>query len=104
MHDAGSLLQAAAAGAALGGVFFVGLWWTVQLVMIASNPVPWLLASLLLRMSVVLGGFYFVGSGRWDRLAACVVGFAAARVIVTVLSSIAARGQPRAAAEVGDAP
>jgi F1F0 ATPase subunit 2 len=91
MHDIGSLLQAAAAGAALGGVFFVGLWWTVQLVIIAHNPVPWFLGSLLLRMSVVLAGFYFVGAGRWDRLAACFMGFAAARVIVTVLPSLAAR-------------
>jgi F1F0 ATPase subunit 2 len=104
MHDVGSLLQSAAAGAALGGMFFVGLWWTVQLVMIASNPVPWFLASLLLRMSAVLAGFYFVGGGHWDRLAACFLGFAAARVLVTVLSSLAARGRPRAAAEVTNAP
>jgi F1F0 ATPase subunit 2 len=85
MHDAGALLQAAAAGIALGGVFFVGLRWTVQLLVTASNPVPWFLTSLLLRMSVVLAGFYFVGAGHWDRLAACLVGFIAARVIVTVL-------------------
>jgi F1F0 ATPase subunit 2 len=97
MHDAGSLLQAATAGAALGGMFFAGLWWTVRLVMAANNPAPWFLASLLVRMSAVLAGFYFVGGGRWDRLAACLMGFAAARAIGTVLSS-------RAAAEIRDAP
>jgi F1F0 ATPase subunit 2 len=91
MADVGSLLWAATAGATLGGVFFVGLWWTVQLVMIAHNPVPWFLASLLLRMGAVLAGFYFVGAGHWDRLAACFLGFAAARVVVTVLPSVAAR-------------
>jgi F1F0 ATPase subunit 2 len=104
MHDVGSVLQAAAAGVALGGVFFAGLWWTVQLVVIARHPVPWFLASLLLRMGIVLGGFYFVGDGHWDRLAACLVGFAAARVIVAVLPSLADRGRLRAAAEVRDAP
>jgi F1F0 ATPase subunit 2 len=104
MHDLGALLWAAAAGAALGGVFFVGLWWTVQLVMIAHNPVPWFLGSLLLRMGAVLAGFYFVGLGHWDRLAACFLGFAAARVIVTVLPSLAARGRRRADFEVKDAP
>lgn len=94
MHDIGSMLQAATAGAALGGMFFVGLWWTVRLVMIANNPVPWFFASLLLRMSVVLAGFYFVGGGHWDRLVACFVGFAAARVLVTVLPSLAVRNAP----------
>jgi F1F0 ATPase subunit 2 len=93
MHDAGALLQAAAAGVALGGVFFVGLWWTVQLLVSATNPAPWFLASLFSRMGVVLAGFYFVGGGRWERLAACFLGFAAARVIVTVLSSPAAEAR-----------
>jgi F1F0 ATPase subunit 2 len=93
MHDAGSLVQAAAAGTALGGVFFAGLWWTVKLVVTGHNPLPWFLASLLLRMSTVLAGFYFVGGGRWDRLAACFLGFAAARVIVAVLPSLAARAR-----------
>ena len=104
MDDVGSLLLAAAAGAALGGLFFVGLWWTVQLVMIAHHPVPWFLGSLLLRVSAVLAGFYFVGVGHWDRLAACFLGFAAARVVVTVLPSLAARGRRRPTAEVRDAP
>jgi F1F0 ATPase subunit 2 len=96
MHDVGALSLAAIAGAALGGMFFVGLWWTVQLVMIANHPVPWFLGSLLLRMGVVLAGFYFVGHGSWDRLAACFLGFAAVRVLVTVLPSLAARGRRHA--------
>jgi F1F0 ATPase subunit 2 len=104
MHDAGSLLQAVTAGAALGGVFFVGLWWTVQLATMARNPAPWFLASLLLRMSVVLAGFYYAGGRHWDRLAACVVGFVAARVIVIVLSWLSARGRAGRAAEVRHAP
>jgi len=91
MHDLGPLLWAASAGAALGVVFFVGLWWTVQLVMIAHHPVPWFLASLLLRMSAVLAGFYLVGGGHWDRLVACFLGFAAARLIAAVLPSLTAR-------------
>jgi len=63
MHDVGSLVQAATAGAVLGGMFLVGLWWTVRLIMIANHPVPWFLASLLLRMSAVLAGFYLSGVG-----------------------------------------
>ncbi len=104
MHELGSLLWAAAAGLALGGLFFVGLWWTVQLVMIAHHPVPWFLGSLLLRMGIVLAGFYFVGGGHWERLAACFLGFAGARVMVTVLPSLAAKRRPRSAPEITHVP
>ena len=104
MHDAGSLLQSAMAGAALGGIFLVGLWWTVQLGTLARNPAPWFLVSLLLRVGVVLGGFYFVGGRDWHRLAASAVGFAAARVIVTVLLWLSARERPSRAAELPHAP
>jgi F1F0 ATPase subunit 2 len=98
--EAGSLLQAALAGAAFGGIFFVGLWWTVRLGTLAKNPAPWFLVSLLLRMSVVLGGFFYVGGQHWDRLAACVVGFGAARTVVTAASWLSARRHPGRAAEV----
>ncbi len=104
MHEAGLLLEAATAGAALGGIFFVGLWWTVQLATLARNPAPWFLVSLLLRMGVVLGGFFYVGGRHWDRLAACAAGFVAARVIVTVLSWLSAQRRPSRAAEVRHAP
>ncbi|MGA8706980.1 MAG: ATP synthase subunit I [Steroidobacteraceae bacterium] len=102
MLEAESLLQAAIAGAALGGIFFVGLWWTVQLGTLAKNPAPWFLVSLLLRVGVILGGFYFVGGRDWHRLAACAVGFAAARVIA--LSWLSARGRPSRAPEIPHAP
>ena len=85
------------AGALLGLIFFAGLWWTVRCVMIADNPVLWFLASLLVRMGAVLAGFYFIGGGHWDRLAACFLGFAATRVIVAFLPAVAA-------AEGGNAP
>jgi F1F0 ATPase subunit 2 len=104
MHDGWSLLRAVTAGAALGGTFFIGLWWTIRRGMPARNPAPWFLVSLLLRVGVVLGGFYFVGGRDWHRLAASAVGFAAARVIVTVLLWLSARERPSRAAELPHAP
>jgi F1F0 ATPase subunit 2 len=94
--DLQPLLPAAAAGLALGVIFFGGLLWTVRKVVSSSWPAPWVFASLILRMSVALTGFYLVSDGDWRRLLACVVGFAAARLAVTWLS--------RPSPEVGNAP
>ena len=96
VNDLQQLLPAAAAGLALGVIFFGGLLWTVRKVVSSSWPALWISASLILRMSTSLTGFYFVSDGDWRRLLACVVGFAAARLAVTWLS--------RSASETGHAP
>jgi F1F0 ATPase subunit 2 len=71
------------AGLVLGTIFFGGLLWTVRKGVVAKQPALWFLGSLLLRMSVVLVGFAFVSGGHWERLAICLVGFIAARFVVT---------------------
>lgn len=70
------------AGAALGAIFFGGLWWTVQRAATARAPVRWFLGSLVLRTAIVLSGFYVVGAGQPVRLGLCLIGFLAARAIV----------------------
>jgi hypothetical protein len=42
---------------------------------------------MLLRMAIVLAGFYFVGRGNWQRLVVCLLGFIIARFIVMRLTS-----------------
>ena len=96
VNDLQSLLPAGAAGAVLGAIFFGGLLWTVRKVVSSPWPALWVSASLALRMSTALAGFYFVSDGDWRRLLACLAGFAAARLAVTWLS--------RPAAESGHAP
>jgi F1F0 ATPase subunit 2 len=71
------------AGMTLGGIFFGGLWWTVRKALASSLPGIWFLGSLLLRMGVVLAGFYFVAGRHAERAATCGVGFAMARWAVT---------------------
>ena len=73
------LAVALAAGFLLGAFFFGGLWWTVRKGVSSKLPALWFLGSLLLRMSLVLVGFYFVGRGDWHRLVACLLGFVIAR-------------------------
>jgi F1F0 ATPase subunit 2 len=74
------------AGLILGVVFFGGLWLTVRRGVSSQQPALWFLISLVLRMSITLGGFYFVSGGHWQRLLLCLLGFATARLAVTRLT------------------
>jgi F1F0 ATPase subunit 2 len=86
MNETLTLALAGLAGGLLGAIFFGGLWWTVRKGVSSSRPALWFLSSGLLRMSIVLAGFYFVSGGQWKRLVACFVGFIVARVVVTWLT------------------
>jgi F1F0 ATPase subunit 2 len=83
MNDAPALVAASLAGLLLGAIFFGGLWWTVRKGMMSARPALWFFGSLLLRASLVMVGFHFVGQGDWRRLAACLVGFVIARILIT---------------------
>jgi F1F0 ATPase subunit 2 len=74
------------AGLLLGAMFFGGLWWTVRKAVSSSNPALWFSGSLLLRLGLALVGFYVVGNHHWQRLLLCLLGFLAARLIVTWLA------------------
>ena len=82
MNELMTLALAGVAGAILGAIFFGGLWWTVRRGISSAHPALLFLGSLLLRMSLVLLGFYFVGRGDWRRLVACLLGFIIARFAV----------------------
>ena len=82
------LLSALVAGALLGAIFFGGLWWTVGKVVSSKHPALLVFTSLLLRMTVTLTCFYFVASGHWERLLACLLGFLIARLIVRRLTGL----------------
>ena len=98
------LALALVAGLLLGSVFFGGLWWTVRRGISAKSPAPWFLGSMLLRMSVVLAGFYFVGRGDWQRLVTCLIGFIIARFIVMRLTRTSIEHPHSPAKEAGHAP
>jgi len=92
------------AGVLLGAIFFGGLWWTVQKGVSSKQPAIWFFGSLLLRMSIVLAGFYVVSNGHWERLLMCLLGCVIARFIVTRLTSPPADDHNGPAKEVGHAP
>ena len=74
------LLFAALTGLVLGGLFFGSLWWTVRRMLSSGPSVLWQLGGLLVRVAVILLGFYAVGAGHWERLLACLVGFLVAKL------------------------
>ena len=86
MNEALTLMLALVAGVLLGAIFFGGLWWTVQKGVSSKRSALWFFGSLLLRTSIALAGFYFIGHGHWERLLVCLLGFVIARLIVTRLT------------------
>jgi F1F0 ATPase subunit 2 len=76
-------LLATAAGFVLGGLFYGGLWWTVRHLSEFRHPALTLLGSGVLRVAVVLAGFYAVAGGDWRRVLLCLLGFLIARLAVT---------------------
>ena len=98
------LAFALVAGLVLGAIFFGGLWWTVRKGVSSKHPALWFLGSMLLRMSSVLVGFYFVGRGDWERLVVCLLGFIIARFIVMRLTRTPVENSNSQAKEASHAP
>ena len=86
MNETLMLLVAGVVGLVLGAIFFGGLWWTLRKGIASPRPALWFLGSMLVRMSIVLGGFYWVGGGQWQRMVACLIGFVSARFLVQWLT------------------
>ena len=82
MNETFTLVLAGMAGVLLGAIFFGGLGWTVRKGVSSPRPALWFLGSALMRMSIVLAGFYFIGRGHWDRMLVCLLGFVIARFLV----------------------
>ena len=104
MNEFSGLVLALATGLSLGAIFFGGLWWTVRKGVSSKHPALWFLGSLLVRMSLVLVGFYFVGRGNWQRLVACLLGFIIARFCVMRLTRTVVEHSHYAAKEASHAP
>lgn len=78
----GDLSLGLAAGAALGGLYLMGLWWTVRRLGRAARPGLLLAASLAVRLGLLLGGLWWLADGHWQRLAAAVAGFVVVRALL----------------------
>jgi len=104
MNETLTLALAWLAGGLLGAIFFGGLWWTVRKGVPSQRPALWFFGSLLLRMSIVLAGFYYVGRGHWDRMLVCLLGFVIARFLVMRLTRTPVEHPDSATKEASHAP
>ncbi len=89
MNESLILLLASMAGGVLGLIYFGGLWWTVRKGLASERPALLFFGSMVLRMSIVLPGFYFIAQAQWQRLLLCLLGFVIARLVVTRLTQAA---------------
>jgi len=81
---------AVAAGVVLGGLYFGGLWYTVQRLGAVRRPGLLMLGGYVVRMAVLAAGIWLVGGGEWTRLAACLAGVLIARAAACRLVRAAA--------------
>ncbi len=86
MNEALTYTLSGIAGGLLGAVFFGGLWWTVRKGVASPRPALWFLGSALVRMGIVLAGFYWIGRDDWRRLLVALAGFVVARFVVLRLT------------------
>jgi len=70
------------AGFALGGFFFGGLWLTVKNIHKVKNPALLFFSSMIIRLAIILTGFYFIGDHDWQRILLLLIGFITARFFV----------------------
>ncbi len=82
MNDTLNRILIFIAGMALGVLFFGGLWLTVKAAVSSTKPALLILGSFVVRIAIVLMGFYFIGAGNWQKLLFALFGFVIARFLV----------------------
>lgn len=99
MSEFSYVVLAVGTGVLLGAFFFGGLWWTVKKGVSFTHPALLFMGSMIIRIGVVLVGFYFVSCGHWERFLGCLVGFIIARIIVMRFTKPSTEKQKQSAKE-----
>ncbi len=102
MIDIGALAVATFLGAVLSGLYFGALWMTLRRLTHHRHPAVLLMLSLLLRLTLLLIGFYLIlDRGHWDRLLAALIGFILVRILLTrMLGPVSASRVARSRTEI----
>lgn len=95
MNDIIYMIFVFIAGFTLGTLFFGGLWFTVKKAMTAKIPAIWFFTSFFLRVSMALLGFYYLALEGWQSIIISIIGFIAARIVITQLTESMAQKQAK---------
>lgn len=83
MNEVIGLLPALFAGVILGIIFFGGLWLTIQKGLRSKRSGLVFMGSFIVRMAIIVLGFYYVGADNWQKMLVCLGGFLLARIVIT---------------------
>lgn len=61
-------------GILTGAIFFGGLYWTLQQMDTVRHPALFMMFSLIVRLAILLGGFYLIMDGRYQNILIALVG------------------------------
>lgn len=76
------MLAMVSAGAIIGVLYFGGLWLTLNKLTRAKSWGLWLGVSFMMRATMAMAGFWFLGAGDWQRLLALTIGFTIVRFLL----------------------
>ena len=82
MSNAVYLFTSLAAGMMLGWIYFRGLWHTVERLPDFRRPALSMSWSFVIRVVIVMIGFYFIMGGHLERLAMAMAGFILVRQLM----------------------
>jgi len=86
MNETVVLVLAACAGAGIGVLYFLGLWYTVKRIKDARNPAIFTLVSFVGRSAAAAFLFHLlVKGGHWERGLAAIAGFILSRIVLVRL-------------------
>ncbi|MBW1988624.1 MAG: ATP synthase subunit I [Deltaproteobacteria bacterium] len=80
-------IQAVLAGLAAGGLYFMGLWWTINHMAESRSPFVLTAASFLVRAAVAVGTIVWAGRGQAPLILTALGAFLAARVAASRMLS-----------------
>ncbi len=69
-------------GIVLGGIFFGGLYWTVQRLDGIQNPSALFLVSFVVRMAILVAGLYYVSGSGYQAVLLTLLGILVIRYIM----------------------
>ncbi|MGB5823838.1 MAG: ATP synthase subunit I [Proteocatella sp.] len=73
-------------GIGFGIIFFGGLHYTVKLITKVRNPALLIAGSLIIRMAVLVFGFYYIRDGSYLNMPVALMGVILVRIVMTQTS------------------